>query len=143
MSDNASKHDQRKIPMHLIPPESVFGEAAIFGLGALKYGVYQWTKGTGWSRFFGAALRHLYQWWSRSDVDDESRLSHLYHLRCCVSILIAYQERRLGVDDRPEGVVVDLLDQYPSLMEIWSEQLDGQQKTDTKIIKRNAGKRKL
>jgi hypothetical protein len=53
-----------------------------------------------WSRYYGAALRHLNKWNSGVDVDDESGLPHLAHAGCCIAFLLASQISGHGTDDR-------------------------------------------
>lgn len=96
------KDDDAKARMDLIPPELLFAVADILTYGAAKYGDRNWEKGMKWGRVFGALMRHLWAWWAREGVDPETGRSHLWHAACCLAFLIAYEERRIGDDDRPE-----------------------------------------
>ena len=60
-----------------------------------------WEKGMKWSRLFGASLRHLWKWWWYKAPDEETGYSHLKHALCCIAFLVAYEERKVGEDDRP------------------------------------------
>ena len=95
------KHDAGKNRLELIPPEAVWGLGEVLTFGAVKYGDHNWAKGMKWSRVFGAAMRHLWKWWWTKKPDEETGLSHLKHVLCCVAFLIAYEERKVGEDDRP------------------------------------------
>jgi hypothetical protein len=107
------KDDAGKARMELIPPEALFSTATVFGFGASKYGDRNWEEGMKWSRVFGAAMRHGWAWWGGStptsvsfafgDLDDETKMSHLWHMGCCVMMLIAYEARQTGEDDRHKG----------------------------------------
>lgn len=99
-----TKHDQGKLPLHLIAPElnDALGEILAFGAG--KYGDRNWEKGMAWHRPFSACLRHLWAWWRDAGPDPETGKSHLWHAACCVMFLIAYEARGIGEDDRPKGV---------------------------------------
>lgn len=96
----ALKGDCGKPRPELIPGDAIMAEAEVMRVGAMKYGDYNWSKGMEWSRFIGAALRHLYAWSGGEDLDKETGLSHLSHLACCAHILFSYQKNGLGLDDR-------------------------------------------
>lgn len=96
----AVKHDGLKPRVDLIPPEVIFAMGAMFRHGAEKYEDRNWEKGMRWSRVFGSTMRHLWAWWAGEDIDPESKQPHLYSAACCVAMLIAYRERKVGTDDR-------------------------------------------
>ena len=95
------KHDQGKLPYHLIPPELLSSVADILDFGAKKYAARNWEAGMDWSRVFGALQRHLWAWWGGEKQDPETGKSHLWHAGCCIAFLIAYEIRGVGKDDRP------------------------------------------
>lgn len=105
------KDDTDKDRLELIPPEVPFALARVLTFGAKKYEDRNWEKGMKWGRVFGATLRHLWAWWGGrgpttksfllGDLDSETKFSHLWHALCCVSFLVAYEERAIGEDDRP------------------------------------------
>ena len=104
------KDDTGKVRFELLPPELLFGTAVILTFGAKKYEDRNWEKGMSWGRVFGALMRHLWAWWGGKgpttksfllgDLDEETGHSHLWHAACCLAFLIAYEERRIGTDDR-------------------------------------------
>lgn len=94
------KHDQDKPPMELLPMESLEEIARVLAFGAKKYDKWNWSKGISYGRLCGAALRHLSAFLRGQDVDDESGLSHLSHLGCCVLFLIWMSKNRPDLDDR-------------------------------------------
>lgn len=96
-----TKLDQGKVPMELLPPELLFGVSEVLGFGAKKYEPRNWEKGMKWSRVFGALMRHLWAWWRGERVDPETGMSHLWHAATNIAFLIAYEERKVGEDDRP------------------------------------------
>ena len=63
-------------------------------------GERNWEKGMSWGRVFGAMMRHMWAWWGGQKADDETGYSHLHHAACCLMFLIAYEERKIGTDDR-------------------------------------------
>lgn len=95
------KFDKDKNRLELIPPEAIWGLGEILTFGAKKYDDRNWEKGMKWSRIFGAAMRHMWQWWWTKKPDPETGYSHLKHALCCVAFLVAYEERKVGEDDRP------------------------------------------
>lgn len=100
-SSVAIKHDDGKLPLHLLPFDSLEAVTEILAFGAKKYGERNWEKGMDWSRLFRAATGHLWAWFLRRGNDPETGRSHLWHAGCCVLFLIAYEIRGTGTDDRP------------------------------------------
>ena len=107
----AHKDDIAKIRLELAPPELLFAVGAVLTFGAKKYADRNWELGMSWGRVFGALMRHLWAWWGGKgpttksfifgDLDLETGMSHLWHAGCCITFLIAYEERGVGTDDRP------------------------------------------
>lgn len=105
MPDTASdfrKDDAGKPRYDLLPPEFLRDTARVLAFGAQKYGANNWCAGADWSRYFGAMQRHLWAWWAGQDTDAETGISHLAHAACCLAFLMAYHERDIGHDDRPQ-----------------------------------------
>lgn len=96
------KFDEGKPRVDLIPPGPLLDVGRVFGYGAAKYGDWNHRAGTRFSRYLGAALRHLYAWQSGEDLDPESGLPHLAHAVCSLLILLDYAQGGWGEDDRPE-----------------------------------------
>ena len=94
------KDDNAKTRYDLLPPELLEETARVLTFGAQKYSAHNWAQGASWSRYFSAMMRHMWAWWRGEDNDPETGFSHLAHAACCLSFLIAYQRRGLGVDDR-------------------------------------------
>jgi len=95
------KDDQEKLRYDLIPPSTLQALATILTFGAKKYGARNWEKGIAWCRVFGALMRHLWAWWGRESIDQETGESHLWHAQCCLSFLIEYEATHKELDDRP------------------------------------------
>ena len=106
----AKKFDAGKVRMELIPPELLYAVGTVLTFGAEKYAARNWEQGMSWGRIFGACMRHMWSWWggkgptSKSflfgSLDEETKYSHLWHAGCCITFLIAYEEREIGEDDR-------------------------------------------
>lgn len=97
------KHDQGKLPMHLLPPELFRGVAAVLAFGAEKYTERNWELGMAWHRPYAALHRHMLAWWEGEEADPETGMSHLWHAACCITFLMTYEMRGIGTDDRPKG----------------------------------------
>lgn len=96
------KHDDGKLPWHLLPFDAVRAIVAVLAFGAAKYASRNWEAGMDWSRPFAALHRHLAAWWEGERADPETGYSHLWHAGCCILFLIAYELRGVGTDDRPQ-----------------------------------------
>lgn len=104
MTTEPRKDDCDKLPLDLIPVESLEEIGVVLRHGAEKYAPRNWEPGMRWGRCYAALLRHLFAWWRGEDRDPDSGLSHLAHAGCCILFLISYEHRRAGTDDRPGGV---------------------------------------
>jgi hypothetical protein len=63
-------------------------------------------------------MRHMWSWWAGQgptcrnflfgDCDGETGYSHLWHAKCCLAFLVAYEERGMTEwDDRPRPLSTD------------------------------------
>lgn len=95
------KLDSGKLPYDLLPPELLSAVSDVLRFGATKYAPRNWEKGMAWGRVFAALMRHMWAWWGGENTDKETGLSHLAHAGCCIAFLIAYEQRKVGNDDRP------------------------------------------
>ena len=98
------RHGDLKPELWLVPPTAILEEAPVFSLGAQKYGAYNWRSHAVKSHVYtSAALRHLYAWMDGQDVDPESGVSHLAHVRACCGILLDASATGNLIDDRPKA----------------------------------------
>lgn len=100
VKDHAVKFDGDKPQLELVPVSAMMAMGKVLGYGAAKYARYNYLKGMAWTRLAGAALRHLFAWLRREELDPESGLPHLYHCLASVAMLIESIERDKGTDDR-------------------------------------------
>lgn len=96
------KFDHGKARYDLIPPFPLEALARLYAVGARKYGAENWRKGTDYSRYFSAAMRHLYAWRRGERFDVENREEHLTAVLFCVITLMEFERTGTGNDDRPE-----------------------------------------
>ena len=94
------KHDSDKPDLSILPRSGLEGIAKVFSFGEKKYGRYNFLKGMAWSRITSAAMRHLVAFNDGEDLDNESKLNHLYHAGACIMMLAEYYEKKLGQDNR-------------------------------------------
>ena len=108
MEKNTSKgfrSEQGKPPISLVPPEVIYALACnLFRNseeGGGKYPARNWEQGLSWVKCYDALQRHLLEWYSRRDNDPETGQSHLWHALSNLAFLVTYEERGVGIDDRP------------------------------------------
>jgi hypothetical protein len=95
-----TKHDQEKPDFSLLSPEAIEQIAAVMTFGKKKYAAHNWRLGISNSRLIASALRHIFAYLRREDLDPESGLSHLAHAGCCVMMLLENIKLRPELDDR-------------------------------------------
>lgn len=83
-----------------IDPHALKIVGDVAGFGSIKYDKLNFMKGYDWSLSYDALQRHLLQFWSGQDYDEESTLLHLGHAAWHCLALISFIERGLGTDDR-------------------------------------------
>lgn len=86
--------------MSLIPQKSLVELGNVMTHGAGKYGPHNWRAGMDWSRLLSAAMRHMAQWNEGESIDEESGLNHLAHAAANLLMLLEYEIKSLGKDDR-------------------------------------------
>ena len=94
------KHDEGKLRYDLFPQEALDGIAEALTHGAKKYGDRNWELGLKWGRIFGALMRHLWAWWGGEEIDKDSGIHHLHLAGAEVVFLIAFVQRKAGIDTR-------------------------------------------
>lgn len=102
-TDPKGEVGKTKAPMWLLPPFALTETAWVHGLGATKYGAYNWRKNrVCQSTYVSAIMRHLMAYSSGETVDPESRRSHLAHIVASCNILMdAGNSGTLEVDLNP------------------------------------------
>lgn len=93
----------KKPSVQFIPPVAIIEESVVMALGAAKYGAFNWQDDpVDATTYYSAAIRHLLQWYSGEDLDQESGASHLAHVRACMAILLDAGASGTLIDDRPK-----------------------------------------
>lgn len=99
-----TKHDQGKLPHHLVSKDAIEGLVQILQFGAQKYDSWNWSKGLTYSRVYDALIRHLTAWFSGEDLDPETGMNHCYHVMCNAMFLahfVSNPKKYEEFDDRP------------------------------------------
>ena len=98
-----------KAPMFLLPPFALFETAWVHGLGAKKYGPYNWRENrVATSVYISAIMRHLMAYSNGEDLDPESGRSHLAHISAGCNILMDAGHAGMLDDDRPSTTMQTL-----------------------------------
>lgn len=102
MSDNngASKNDQSKPDLSLIPPEALNAAARALMVGQIKYGRYNFYKGHKTSQLIAAAMRHLTAFMDGEENDPIDGQPHLGSVIACAAMLLKQQALGTLKDDR-------------------------------------------
>lgn len=102
------KKDEGKARFELLAYEVLYAVSRILTKGAEKYADRNWEKGINYGRVFGAAQRHLSDWWNaRLEGKDginhaDGSESHIDHAITELMFLSAYEKRnKVEFDDRP------------------------------------------
>lgn len=94
------KHDKDKARLHLIPIEALELMSETLEYGISKYNKRNYEKGIQYTRLADAALRHLYQWLQKADLDEESGLNHVGHALSNLAMLAYMIKNKPEMDDR-------------------------------------------
>lgn len=86
----------------LLPPRAMWKVAELFGAGANKYEDHNWRRGYEWSKSYGAAQRHLNQFWAGESIDPELGTHHLASAVFHMLVLMTFEEEHPELDDRYE-----------------------------------------
>ena len=90
-----------KTPMHYLVYSVLPDDAKCHKHGADKYGIFNWRESTiNLSTYEAAILRHLLAWAQGEDIDHDSGLNHLTHIRACCAVVLDAQKNGDVIDDR-------------------------------------------
>lgn len=101
---DSRKLDTGKLQWHLVPWDAMRKVVEVLMIGANKYRPRGWEDGMEYSRVYSAMQRHATAWFQdREENDPTDGQHHLASVAWCALVLIAYQLRGIGTDDRPGG----------------------------------------
>lgn len=103
-----------KVPFDTVPPAAIAYMSLAMGLGARKYGSFNWReKNVKATIYYAAMMRHMHAWFDGQELDPESGYPHIAHALACAAILADATEGGNLVDDRPKvGAFAAILDRY-------------------------------
>ena len=96
----AKRFDEGKLRYSLLPQDGIDALARHYGVGAAKYGDFNWEKGMAHSRVLDSLLRHVAAYRRGEDVDADTGSLHLIAAAWNALTLAVYQMRGVGADDR-------------------------------------------
>lgn len=96
----ATKYDGDKIELDLLPYDSLIEICRTLEFGAKKYGRGNYMKGLDIRRLINACLRHIMEFNSGADLDEESGNSHLSHAACNLIFAMWMMKNRPDMDNR-------------------------------------------
>ena len=95
------KFDNQKPQWSLVPSAAMEEIVDVLTYGANKYSPDNWKYVDNHdTRYFNAAMRHLWAWRQGEKDDSESHKSHLAHAACCLLFLMAF-DQEADKDDSP------------------------------------------
>lgn len=87
--DPKAEAGSKKCPMQLLPPVALLATAWVHGLGAAKYGAWNWLDtGVSLDTYIGAIMRHLMAMADGEWLDSESGYPHAAHIAASCNILM-------------------------------------------------------
>ena len=106
MSDTTNPKDLlglKKPPLRLVPPTALIYLSRVMGLGAAKYGPYNWReKAVRYTVYLEAAMRHILTALDGEEIDPESGMPHAAHAMACMAIVLDAKATGNLIDDRPK-----------------------------------------
>jgi hypothetical protein len=86
-----TKSDADKVRWRFLPLSVIRDVASVLDFGATKYGDDNWKRCDDWNRYYDALMRHIYEWRSGVQQDEDTGKHPLIHAICCL-IFLAWKE---------------------------------------------------
>ncbi len=96
----ASKNDQAKADLSLLPRVFLEAVAKAFMVGETKYGRYNYCKGHKQTQLIAAAMRHLTAYNDGEEFDPVDGQPHLGSVGACIAMLLRQVELGTSIDNR-------------------------------------------
>lgn len=100
MKAGGLKYDTGKPPMELLPHDSLVELAMVLKAGEVKYSAGNWTRGIEMRRLIGAAYRHLGEFNSGRDYDEETKTLHIANAAVNLLFAIWMYKNKPELDNR-------------------------------------------
>lgn len=115
VKQGASHHDDGKIAYQYVLAMPGLEEVAKVGMvGAQEYGQWNYKAGGSYMRFLGSCSRHLIDFIMGFDKDKKSGLNPLAHLIFDCLMIMDWQLRKVGTDDRFKNNIQDSSSNVPT-----------------------------
>lgn len=92
---------QKLARFDLLPWDSLWTVAELYGVGAKKYEERNWERGHDWSLSIAALGRHYALFAAGEDLDPETGLPHMAAVAYHALALLRFMEQHRDLDDRP------------------------------------------
>jgi hypothetical protein len=97
-----------KIPMEYLVYSVLADDAICHKHGGDKYGVRNWQEqDILFSTYEGAILRHFLAYVGGENIDPDSGLSHLTHIRACCAVVLDAINHGTLIDDRDRSETIN------------------------------------
>jgi hypothetical protein len=95
----------KKVSLHYLPSQVLMEISLGLLEGGLKYGSFNYrVAGVRASVYYDATMRHLMHWWEGTDIDEDSKLSHITKAMSSLMVLRDAMINDMWNDDRPPKV---------------------------------------
>ena len=88
--NKATRHNEGKPRIGLVPPELMVEVAKVLTFGAKKYDDNNWKKGLPDENCLSSCLRHITSYMAGEEFDSESELPHLAHAACNLGFMLHF-----------------------------------------------------
>ena len=93
LNENGIKYDTLKTRWDLLPLPMIKQIVDVLTFGSRKYSDNNWKMiPDAKTRYFSAMMRHVEQWQSGEQRDEESGYHHLAHAGCCLLFILWFDE---------------------------------------------------
>lgn len=103
VSSTGGQKGSKEQRFDLIPVGPLTELATLYGRGARKYADRNWELGYEYHLSYAALMRHLTQWWSGQDEDEETGVSHLASVVFHAFALMEFLKTHPDFDNRPKS----------------------------------------
>lgn len=100
-SETGGAKGQKAAQLGTLDPVALLHLAEVSGFGAQKYESFNFLRGYDWRLSMDAMSRHMLQFWSGQDRDEESGLLHPAHAAWHGLAMTSFVLREVGTDTRP------------------------------------------
>lgn len=100
MNEQGKRFNKGKLKWSLVSFKALEPMVQVLMFGALKYDLWNWTKGLKYTEICDSLQRHLIAFLNGEDNDSESKLSHVGHIMCNAMFLSYMFLFRKDMDDR-------------------------------------------